>query len=177
MMRRLFIFKIIFMLSLFQFGISPSVQADEIDQGPVPSWVKKRDIDILKIPIDQNSKAKYQHLLEDKQIYFDRKGRQTYHRTVKYISDKSPYKFDGAVTLFYEATYQTHRIHHLKIWRDNKEIDALKFAEITIQNASWMIFKGSENPRTIGLMPRYLKEGDIVDFAYSITGQNDGLKN
>lgn len=167
-----------FFIILFFIGSMSMVQAEVVSTAPVPKWVVDRDIDMATVLIDEVDRGGFQVLLSDTQIFYDNKQPHAYtHMTVRLHSLQAIEQM-GTLAIAYTPAYQSYRVHHLIIWRDGKAIDMLKSAKATFN--SYDVEPNSpehEGGKTVQLYLPDVRRGDVVDFSYTISGQNTAFGN
>jgi hypothetical protein len=79
----------------------------------------------------------------------------------------------GQVSVDFAPGYQSLLLHSLRIWRDGKARDVLDASSIQVlrqeENAERFLYHGR---MTALMLLRDVRVGDIVEFSYTITGQN-----
>ncbi|HEY9248418.1 MAG TPA: DUF3857 and transglutaminase domain-containing protein, partial [Rariglobus sp.] len=79
----------------------------------------------------------------------------------------------GQVSVDFAPAYQSLRLHSLRVWRDGKARNVLDASVIQVlrqeENAERFLYHGR---MTALMLLRDIRVGDVVEFSYTITGQN-----
>lgn len=140
---------------------------------PTPDWVKRSNFDLAKAAELEDSPfnyplVDYQNLVNDEQIL-------SYQRTVQCINDSS--RIEDASLLVSEIHHENQKIlfHHLLLIRNGQTIDALDEDNISAFRRERSLEQHiTDNRITVSLSIDDLRQGDIIDYAYSLVeSQND----
>jgi len=159
-----FIFAVLFVFSF-------SIAFAQIKVSDTPQWVDKQsyetnpDIDLNEISYGLLT------LLSDEQIHIPKKER--YIRFVRKITDNVGVQDGSSISINYDPTYQQLSIHNITVLRNGKTINKLNVNDFqTIRqesNSESYIYDGSLN--AIANLAD-IRNGDILDFSYTIKGFN-----
>jgi transglutaminase-like putative cysteine protease len=112
-------------------------------------------------------------LLDDHQIRVTDSTVERYTRHTQLIAIQKDLEEAGQVEIEFEPSYQTLTIHFIQIRRGQSVIDALRPTEIRVlhreEELEQQIFNGTVQALAI---LHDLRVGDVVDIAYTVTGQN-----
>lgn len=166
------------LISLNLFSLTTFTKAEEVSQGPVPDWVKKRTINVNTFLLDEKNSGGIQFLLDDSQAYYLQKKPLFYKRYVVRLHSLQAIEEMGKLGISYYPAYQSYNIHHLTVWRGGKAINMLKTAKVIFKNQE--VVKNSpayEGIKTIAFYLADIRQGDVLDFSFTITGQNTAFAN
>jgi transglutaminase-like putative cysteine protease len=166
--------------SLLSAGATTVVDAKPFSVRPPQSWVKVNSADLK--PNNEagrttgSSTGSSSMLLDDYQIRVSDKGTERYYHyaerieTTSGLDDLSQLKFD------FEPSYQQLTIHFIRVYRNGNVIDALKPSEIKIIQKEDELDQQLYNGTLAALIfMNDLRVGDVVDYAYTVTGENPVL--
>lgn len=140
---------------------------------PAPSWV--RAFDLESDVSDASGSASSTFLLDDHQVKVSQTVERYYHHiqrieTSAGLSDVSQLRFN------FEPSYQQLAIHFVRIRRNGEVIDALRPSEIKViqqeEDLNQQLYNGT---LAALIFLNDLRVGDIVDYAYTVSGENPVL--
>ena len=149
----------------------------EYKVGPAPAWV---------IPIAPASTSRKPHsavrgveaLLSDTQTRIDAVGKTSYVHIANKALASSGVEAAGNITMDFEPTYQSFTLHALRLIRDGVAIDKLGSARIDVlQRETELELRIYDGRKTVNVELDDLRVGDIVEYAYSVSGHNPVFKN
>jgi transglutaminase-like putative cysteine protease len=143
---------------------------------PAPPWVKPLSVNQSKDPPQGEAVSGSLYLLSDQQIRVNGGSTERFYRRVKQVLNASALEELSQIQLEYEPSYQELVIHHVKIQRGDLTIDALKPNEVKIIQQETDLYQRQYNGTLSALI--FLNDvriGDIVDYAFSVIGQNPVL--
>jgi len=135
----------------------------------IPAWVETVPADTVRAkaperPIDW--------LLVDNQIRFDSTTQDFYHVVARANGHEGIGDL-AEMNLIVSPEYQQLQLHHITIVRAGQKIDALASAEISeLQRESDLESGMFTGRKTIHIVLKDLRPGDLVDYAYSTVGEN-----
>ncbi|MEM9553463.1 MAG: DUF3857 domain-containing protein [Acidobacteriota bacterium] len=141
-----------------------------IDRASTPSWV-----DPLTIDVDaEGADDEIDYLLISTQVQVPRQGAETvYSRYAYRIAERSALDWWSSWQIDLQPDYQTLRLHHLRIYRGDAWSDRLATVNASLlQRESELEQQVVDDTRTLSLVLADVRVGDIVDVAYSLTGDN-----
>jgi tetratricopeptide (TPR) repeat protein/transglutaminase-like putative cysteine protease len=139
--------------------------------GPVGAWVKPLDPDAVPVPPTTEVEGGMDYLLVDNQQLMEPSSSFS-HFTRRLTSDQG-LQNGSDVRAEFDPSYQTLTLHWLKIKRDGVWQDRLP-------SEKFQVLRREENLDSQMLDGRYsvvchlqdVRAGDLVDFAYTVTGAN-----
>ncbi len=148
--------------------LSLPIFAQKPSQGPTPQWVKN-------IPYDtstgQEAEAGYYYLLSDKQ--FNTQLDSYYARLVVKVINTEGISQLSDLTFEFDPEYEKLIFHKIKVVRDGEVINKLDLNKIqTVQRESNLERKLYDGRLTSIVNLIDIREGDILDYSYSINGSN-----
>jgi hypothetical protein len=142
---------------------------------PPPSWVLPPPALSASVPQDANGGIF--HFLEDYQRRVSGNSTERYsHRVLKILSARG-LETASQIKLEFEPSYEDLVIHHISIRRGDRTINALKPAEIRLVQQQTDLDEREYNGQFSALL--FLNDvrlGDVLDYAYSINGDNPVFK-
>ena len=145
------------------------LSARELDVRPAPAWVETLDVDTSAGVARRNVRWGIYDLLSDHQV---RAGEQ-YFRTVRNVLSPSGVQNASELELDFDPSFERLVIHHVQIVRGGARIDALEPDEIRViekeDESENRIYDGE---RTALLFLRDVRPGDVIDYAWSLSGAN-----
>jgi len=157
-------------------SLSNTTDAQNFSFEPVPAWVKP--IDIPK----ESSFSKYEIAygyyltLADYQVNLEKDAFFTHE--VRNVVSYSGITNASQLAITYDTSYQQLRIHHLYIWRKGEKIDRTSDLSFEIMNNEYNLNQGIYT----GKITSYdnlndIRKDDLIDFAYTLTGDNPIFEN
>ncbi|NVJ59532.1 MAG: DUF3857 and transglutaminase domain-containing protein [Gammaproteobacteria bacterium] len=144
------------------------------NQESAPNWVNLTTIEKAEeIPSAEIKNGIY-YLLVDSQLRVPASGQQEYYfRNVRQIVDANGVEDASQLYINYDPTYQSYQINAVQVIRNGEIIDKYSTASITeIQREpelEQLIYSGE---KTVHIVLDDIREGDILDFNYTIKGSN-----
>ncbi|MEM1087675.1 MAG: DUF3857 domain-containing protein [Pseudomonadota bacterium] len=118
------------------------------------------------------------HLLIDTQARSDGAESATYYRRVNQLLSPRAVRDAGSLRLRYDPVYQTVRLHAFNIIRDGETINALDDAYIEdMRDEKRLASNIFEGRRALYIRVEDLRQGDIVDYAYSYIGESPAWRD
>ncbi|MGV8835702.1 TonB family protein [Cellvibrio sp.] len=171
-MRIKFAFLFVVLLSCEGFAIEQ--KKDQLQVAPHASWIIPQALPhVDAIPQDKINSGVY-YLLVDEQLRVPRQGKNVFYtHYAKKIVNQSGLQESSQVNINYDPTYQTFIFHSLLIHRDGKLFNALPKIKYSVlqreQELENSLYDGS---LTANIIISDLRVGDVVEYSYSITGDN-----
>jgi len=141
-----------------------------IDYGPAPSWVEQPELpDAAEVP----AASGLRYLLVDDQWNAALPSPVSYRRLVVEIVDRGGLEEGGRYSVGFQPDFHTVTLHAIRLRRDGRWLDRTQATRIDIlrteDDADVGILDGW---RTASLLIPDVRVGDVVDFAYSVSGTN-----
>ena len=115
-------------------------------------------------------------LLEDLQVKVSATTVERYYHFTTRIDNASGLDDLSQIRFYYEPSYQQLAIHYVRILRDKQSLNALRPSEIKIIQQEDALDQQLYNGTQAALIfVNDLRVGDVVEYAYTITGQNPVL--
>lgn len=150
-----------------------SAKASYVIKSPQP-WV--RPMDLESATTISPSSASSTFLLDDHQIRVSQRTVDRYYHHIQKIESAAGLTDLSQFKLYFEPSYQQLAIHFLRIWRDGALIDALRPSEIKVIQQEEGLNRQIYNGTLAALIfLNDLRVGDIVDYAYTVSGENPVL--
>jgi hypothetical protein len=141
---------------------------------PPQPWV--RAIDLESEVISRSGPAASTFLLDDHQIKLSEKTAERYYHQVQKVETAAGLSDLSQLRFYFEPSFQQLAIHFIRIRRNGALIDALKPSEIKVIQQEEELNQQLYNGTLAALMfLNDLRVGDIVDYAYTVSGENPVL--
>jgi transglutaminase-like putative cysteine protease/tetratricopeptide (TPR) repeat protein len=146
----------------------------EISLSKTPEWVLGSTVQPASLSKHQTSDTdKSKFLFEDIQINYRSGNNSTFIRNIVLIRDQETLKQLGEINFSFSSVFNKSSLHHVDIYRQGSKLNRLDAAALKLAREE----KGWDQRVLTGyvkvFMPvRDLRIGDVLDFAYSIDGDN-----
>lgn len=115
-------------------------------------------------------------MLDDRQVRVTPKGPQNYTHYVLQVTTAAAVGQVSQLRLDFEPSYQTLVIHHIRLVRAGQVIDALRPSEIKViqreDELNEQLFNGT---LSAVVFLNDVRPGDVIDYAFSVNGDNPVL--
>ncbi len=143
---------------------------------PPPAWVQNVQANFEE-RIASETQGDVLYLLFDNQIRVSDTTVERYTRRVEKVITTSGLDTVSQLSFDFEPSYEELIIHHIQIHRGTEIINALKPREIKLiqqeRDLDQQLYNGTFSAI---IFLNDVRQGDIVDFAYSVNGQNPVIK-
>lgn len=155
---------------------APSGAAKTWSVGPVPDWVAELERD-PNAPARPGAPGEGMNVLVMDQQTRVRDGRvERYVRRAKHILTTSGVQDESELKVSFDPTFERLTLHYIRVVREGRAIDALVPAEVkVIQQETGLDEQIYDETLSAIVFLRDVRAGDVVDFAYSIDGENPVL--
>ncbi|MEP1488481.1 MAG: DUF3857 domain-containing transglutaminase family protein [Algibacter sp.] len=161
--------RILFIASLLILFNFSNINAQVLKEN-TPTWIDKIDFETSEIDKDDIDNGSIL-LLYDNQINVAKKV--VYNRLTTKITNNAGVQNASSINIAYDPTYQSLKLHKIKIIRDGEIIDKLDVSNFQVirreLNAESFLYDGSLSAI---LNVSDVRAGDILDYSYSIYGFN-----
>lgn len=151
-------------------SIVSNAQHKKVTRSPEPGWVELSEPNLSASQQDDAS-AGFYYLLVDNQDNFETE--QYYRRHTYKILNTKGVQDMADVTIDFDPAYQSVELHSLNIIRDGQILDKLNLERLQVvqreSNMERFLYDGS---LTIIANLSDVRSGDIVDYSFTITGDN-----
>ena len=141
---------------------------------PPPAWVQP-----VAAPSDADKKEPEDGLrcmLDDRQVRVSSDGSQSYYHYVQQVTTAAAVEQVSQLRLDFEPSYQSLVIHHINVVRAGQTINALRPSEIKViqreDELDKQLFNGT---LTAVAVLNDVRPGDVIDYAYTVNGDNPVL--
>jgi len=140
---------------------------------PVPAWVNYQTPEAGNVPEDQIQNGIY-YLLVDRQISRQTKSPTHIYRHISLqVVNQNGLQDSSNINVSYDPSYEAIQWHHLQIIRDGKPLPREQDATVSILKRERQLEEAIYDGRlTSNVIIPDLRVGDIVDYSYSVVGQN-----
>lgn len=157
---------------LLLFG-SQALASKEYTVGAPPDWVVPLQPDVdFEVPTDQTSDGVY-YLLSDRQIRAEGHTTHSYSHYAATAFNVTGIESIANVDIAFNPAYQTLTLHSIRVIRNGTAIEKLHNAEVRIlqrePDLERLIYDGR---KTAHVFLDDVRQGDIVEYAYSLNGRN-----
>jgi transglutaminase-like putative cysteine protease len=156
---------------------STSFAAADYDIGPAASWVKPVAVTISPLPPEKRNGHAMRHLLIDTQTHVGRKDCDNFRHFVSSAINSEGIDGVSQFTVSFDPEYQKLVLHTARRHRDGQVIDILDDCDIRLlqreQDLESRLYDGRE---TALVVMEDIRVGDVVDYSYTVSGQNPVFK-
>ena len=164
------------LISLVLLCLGFSVQAaEQVLFAASPSWLQPVSIpqSSTQAPIGGQ-----RYLLVDRQYYLDSQQVQRFNRYVVQVTSTEGLEKAAPLAFDYDPAYETLTIHQVKVWRNGQALDRLEPQELRLfqreANLEHFLYTGT---KTAYLILPDIRVGDILEYSYTIQGNNPVMDN
>jgi hypothetical protein len=115
--------------SLLAVAPGSSRGADKPDLVPPPTWLEIVDFDRMARP-PARLEGGVERLLLDVQLRVGPSVRDRFLRFVERVASTEGLDEASLITLDFDPTFQRLQVHHVRLWREGKSIDAYRAADV-----------------------------------------------
>ena len=148
----------------------PLQAAEQVLFGAEPAW---RQIVDVPDSSSQSPVGGQRYLLVDRQYYLDSKTVQRFQHFVIHITSTEGLEKSSQLAFDFDPGYETLTIHRIQIRRNGKVLDRLEPQELRVfqreANLERFLYSGM---RTAYLILPDVRVGDILEYSYSLQGNN-----
>jgi len=174
--------KVVIFFSLLIF-LSPLTYGKTVRSGgfkyyieSMPSWVNKNTYATENE--DQKHISGTDYLLADRQVFAKGKRLVNFFRYAQKPLNISGLEKTSTIEIDFDPSYQKLIFHSVKLIRNGKKINALKSKDIKLIQQEKQLDQGMVDGRVTALMLiSASRVGDIIDYSFSIAGQNPVFNN
>ena len=143
--------------------------ANEVDIRPVPAWVEPLEAETSLTIARQNVRWGIYDLVNDHQV----RGDARYFRIARKVLSPSGVQNASELELDFDPSFERLVVHHVDVVRGNLRVDSLEPDEIRViekeDDSDNRIYDGQ---RTALLFIKDVRPGDVIDYAWSVEGDN-----
>ena len=141
---------------------------------PPPAWVQP-----IAAPADadkQEPEDGLRCMLDDRQVRVSADGSQNYIHFIRQATTSAAVEQVSQLRLDFEPSYQSLIIHHIHVVRAGQIINALRPSEIkVIQREDELDERLFNGTLSAVVVLNDVRPGDVIDYAYSVNGDNPVL--
>jgi hypothetical protein len=142
---------------------------------PAPTWVRKL-VPSSELTNPNPATKSSTEILEDQQIKVSGKSVERYSHFVSRVDNAAGLDDLSQLRFYFEPSYQQLTIHFVRIQRGSSVIDALRPDEIKViqqeDELDQQLYNGSLEAV---IFLNDLRVGDVIDYAYTVSGDNPVL--
>jgi transglutaminase-like putative cysteine protease len=143
---------------------------------PAPPWVKPVDAEIEAAVPEGAARDGVHELLSDQEVRVSRAGVAAYFHVARKIVGESGVEPASELHFDFDPPYEQLLLHHIRIVRGGRAADALRPGEIhVIQQEGDLSQRVYNGTLTAVAFLHDVRAGDVIDYAYSLVGQNPVL--
>jgi Domain of Unknown Function with PDB structure (DUF3857)/Transglutaminase-like superfamily len=143
--------------------------AGEFDVRAVPAWVEPLEAETSLAIARQNVRWGIYDLVNDHQV----RGESNYYRIARKVLSPSGVQNASELELDFDPSFERLVIHHVDVLRGSERIDSLEPDEVRViekeDDSDSRIYDGE---RTALLFIKDVRPGDVIDYAWSVEGNN-----
>jgi len=143
---------------------------------PVPNWVRKvvPATDLTKVSAQPGTTST--QILNDQQIKVGSNSVERYYHYYQRVDNTAGLDDLSQLRLYFEPSYQQLAIHFVRVLRGGTTINAFNPSEVkTIQEESELDQQLYNGTSAAVIFVNDIRVGDIVEYAYTVTGDNPVL--
>ena len=165
-------------LVLFSVANKPAFAQKEYKIQPAPPWVKRiMPAEAAAVPVDQVSQGVY-YLLSDLQIRVEARTKVTYYHVAAKAINETGVEEIAHVQIGFDPSYETLALHSISVRRGKRVIAKLKASAIRVlQREKELEYRIYDGGKTANLFLDDVRVGDVVEYAYSVSGANPVFGN
>ncbi|MEA2204483.1 MAG: hypothetical protein QOE77_1259 [Blastocatellia bacterium] len=143
---------------------------------PPAAWVRTSDVEIERRSAANAATGSTTLVLDDNEIRISKASVERYYHYALRIENTAGLDDVSQLKFYFEPSYQQLAIHFIRIQRGGEIIQALKPAEIkTIQQEEELNQQLYNGTFASIVFMNDLRVGDVVDYAYTVSGDNPVL--
>jgi transglutaminase-like putative cysteine protease len=143
---------------------------------PPPAWVQQIAPAPASTTKTNGAEGGVSYLLFDRQMHVTARGAEHYYRLVEQVSSAADVEKVSQLRLDFEPSYQQLVIHYIHVLRGGAVLDVLHPAEIKViqqeDELDQQLFNGTLSALAV---LEDVRPGDVIDYAYSVNGDNPVL--
>jgi transglutaminase-like putative cysteine protease len=141
-----------------------------------PTWVRAIAPASPADPNTAGGETGSRYLLFDRQVRVTANGAERYYHVAEQVTSPAGLERAAQIELTFEPTYERLVIHHIRIVRGGETINALRPDEINvIQQEDELDERLYNGTLSAVAFLSDVRVGDVVDYAYSVNGDNPVL--
>ncbi|HEX7312411.1 MAG TPA: DUF3857 domain-containing protein [Pyrinomonadaceae bacterium] len=159
---------------LVALACAPASAKPNFSVQPPPAWVQA-----VAPPADAGQNEPEDGLrcmLDDRQVRVTAKGSETFYHYVSQVTTSAAVQEVSQLRFDFEPSYQTLVIHHINVVRAGQTINALRRDEIKViqreDELNEQLFNGT---LSAVVLLNDVRPGDVIDYAFSVNGDNPVL--
>lgn len=150
--------------------VIPDIKPD-MRQTPTPNWVVQQSYDPKGLTGVATDGPAY--LLVSSQRWHETDSEIYYSRQVKRLDDTESLQDASQLSFGFDPSFERLELHHIRIIRNGETSDRLDMDGFRVlhneTDASRLIYNGQV---TASMILQDVRQGDIIDYAYSVHGKN-----
>jgi transglutaminase-like putative cysteine protease len=144
-----------------------------VDIRPAPPWVEKLDVDTTVAIERRNVRWGLYDLLNDHQVRITDDHQSQFFRTVRKVLSPSGVENASELELDFDPSFETLTVHEVVVVRNGVRIPSFNPATIRViekeDGSDQRIYDGE---RTALIFVKDVRAGDVIDYSWSIDGEN-----
>jgi len=154
-------------------GLAPQAAGAEYRIAASPDWVVAQALDTAVQPPAGQATQGVHYLLAEHQVRVDGDTKTSFRRLASRALNSRGVSTVAHVSIDFEPSFQTVSLHRLQLHRDGRALDRLRSAQIKVlQREPDLEYRIYDGGKTIDIALDDVREGDIVEYAYSVAGSN-----
>lgn len=150
----------------------------EFKIGPAPQWVKRMTpAEAATVPVDQVSQGVY-YLLSDLQVRVEARTKIMYHHVAAKAVNEAGVEEIAHVQIGFDPSYETLMLHSINVRRGKRVMPKLKASAVRVlQREKELEYRIYDGGKTANVFLDDVRVGDIVEYAYTVSGANPVFGN
>jgi hypothetical protein len=151
----------------------PAVLPAEFAITAEPAWVDPVPADFQAVPDARETISDgVQHLIVDNQVCLGPTNASYYHYAFRFLTEAGV-RESSSIQVECDPSYQSVQFHRLRLWRGAHVIDCLdRKAFRALQRESNLEWKLLDGRLTLLALLEDVRVGDVLEYAYTLTGDN-----
>jgi hypothetical protein len=143
-----------------------------LSPAPIPSWVTPIEPDLSKRP-RARTQGGTENLLLETQTRFGPRGRSHFIHWADRVASAEGLDEVSPISIELDPSYEQVGVHFLRVRRGGRTIDGLRGATVKFVDVEAELDRRLfDGRRSLVIVPRDLREGDVVEVALTTTGSN-----
>jgi hypothetical protein len=151
----------------------PAVLPAQFAISSEPAWVDPVPADFQAVPDAREAISDgVQHLIVDNQVCLGATNATYYHYAFRFLNEAGVREW-SSIQIACDPSYQSVQFHRLRLWRGGQIIDCLDMKAFrALQRESNLEWKLLDGRLTLLALLEDVRVGDVLEYAYTLTGDN-----
>ena len=147
---------------------------DYVSVSPIPDWVIEQQAPTEKFRLSQDRNTSF--LLVNEQYKFTKKQRESFWHVSELLNTSKGVEDYSSFDIVFDPSFQRVKIHFLRLIRDDEVFNYLNLSDFNLYRYETDRYKLQFNgDYELSYIIPDVRKGDIIEYAYTISGQNPAL--